>query len=1063
MPKEQVNGFSIGPRAKHQLEPTSSPHQFGALIGRFRNRAIPSEDPARERPSVNGEGSADHATGLATSAPTGACVLEQAEILQVAAASAGIGQWYAELPATEIRATGEYFRALGYEPGEIPLDVQSCVDRIHPEDRASILGQIEAAVRGEVERFGFDHRLRCKDGSYRWFAVTGQLFAAAAGDRRAIICGSLVDVTDLKRNEIHAAELAEAARHAGERLNALADNAPVALFELRRDLDGGLSAPYFSAKLPDLFGVTAADLAQDVRAGLRWIHRDDLAALREQARRSAEDLCPGSARFRLRHPERGIRWYLGSSLPTAQPDGTVLWRCSVLDITDEIAAERRAARASAAQRLAHERLTTLAENSPGALFSLRQTRDGKMRFPYFTSRLPDLMGVPGTELRKSVGKAFRHVAPEDEAMVEDAFAQSLGTGARAEFKFRVEHPQKGTIWLLCSASPLRSADGAMWYGYMIDITERLEMESRAALAAAEAHDAMDRLASIAEIAPVGLYEAQRAPLGGLNFTYTSAHFNDLMGFPGGDVQRLQTHILERIHPDDLPQFLANIETTSQTLTLRRQRFRIFHPVRGMRWLDASATPREGPDGVLTWRGALYDVTADVEREADLRRAHGLAEKMRIENERQALHDGLTALPNRRFYDRVLAERLAEAGAGGPRDCVLIRIDLDHFKYVNDTLGHEAGDQVLIRVAEVLRGAIRAGDFAARIGGDEFAILLAPGMTRRHAQDVVERVQARLAEPMLYRGRPCRFGASFGIALCDDICSPDSDIQLFADAALYRAKASGRSRMQFFTRALHDSILNDRRLAAEIHEALERDEFVPFFQPQVCAMENRLVGAETLLRWRHPTKGLLAPSAFMHLAEQLRLVPEIDRLMMEKSRQALDRWRAAGLHLPKISFNVSSGRMHDPDVVSAARAMRSEETKVTFELLESILVEEESDAFRTHLAAVREAGIDIEIDDFGSGHASIIGLLEIAPSSLKIDRRIVAPVARDLRSRNLVRAIVEIAEALGIGTVAEGVETPDQVRILRGLGCQVLQGYLYSRPVDEAGFLAYATEKLRRRA
>ena len=373
---------------------------------------------------------------------------------------------------------------------------------------------------------------------------------------------------------------------------------------------------------------------------------------------------------------------------------------------------------------------------------------------------------------------------------------------------------------------------------------------------------------------------------------------------------------------------------------------------------------------------------------------------------------------------------------------------DYFKSVNDTLGHEAGDAVLQRVADVLRSCLEKKDFAARIGGDEFSILPDPGRSLDDVCAQVERIRTMLAEPFFFEGRQCRFGASFGIARTENMEADTADLPVFADAALYRAKKDGRNRLELFTPELKQSILTERELAVELHQALERDEFEPWFQPQFSADDSRLVGVETLLRWRRADGTVMAPGSFMHVAVQLRIVPELDRIMMEKAGRALDRWGQADIRIPKISFNVSSGRMRDPEVVALARKLAAGETRVTFELLESVLVEEESELFRFHLDAVREAGIAIEIDDFGSGHASIIGLMQIAPSALKIDRRIVQPVARNGQARNLVRAIVEIAETLGIATVAEGVETAEQAQILRDMGCNVLQGYHFARPMSE---------------
>ena len=431
----------------------------------------------------------------------------------------------------------------------------------------------------------------------------------------------------------------------------------------------------------------------------------------------------------------------------------------------------------------------------------------------------------------------------------------------------------------------------------------------------------------------------------------------------------------------------------------------------------------------------------------LTQAHQVAERMRREQEWQALHDGLTRLPNRRYNDREMTRRIAAGGA-----CALVRIDLDHFKNVNDTLGHAAGDAVLKRVAQVLNAHVGADDFAARTGGDEFSLCLGAVSTEQEALELVKRVQADLAEPLYYDEYPCRFGASIGIAFADELATVGKDIQLFADAAMYSSKSDGRNQCSMFTPSLHRKMLLDRQLAKELQVALERSEFVPVFQPQVSARDGHLVGAEALLRWQHPDRGLIEPSAFLGVAEQLRIVHEIDRMIMVKSRQVLERWRGKGLILPKVSFNVSAERLRQKDLIATAQTLQTSDTKVALELLESILIEDEADLYSFHLDLIRDAGIEIEIDDFGSGHASIVGVMEIRPSALKIDQRIISPIHNSDEARKLAGSIIEIAGALGIKVTAEGVETTEQARILRDLGCDTLQGFLFAKPLDEMGFL-----------
>ena len=247
---------------------------------------------------------------------------------------------------------------------------------------------------------------------------------------------------------------------------------------------------------------------------------------------------------------------------------------------------------------------------------------------------------------------------------------------------------------------------------------------------------------------------------------------------------------------------------------------------------------------------------------------------------------------------------------------------------------------------------------------------------------------------------------------------------------------------------------NRALSSEIQDAIEKRQFEPYFQPQFDAKTGLLAGAEILMRWQHPVEGTLTPAAFMSVAEQLRVVPEIDRQIMEKTLGALKRFGACGIEVPKISLNASSERLHDPDTIDLAHKIASQGTRVAFELLESILVEEESEVFRMHLDRLRDVGIEFEIDDFGSGHASILGLLESGATALKIDRRLIKPLGESERNQNLVRAIIEIAETLGIKTVAEGVESDIQRRILLQMGCDTLQGFLFSEALSETDFAEF---------
>ena len=984
---------------------------------------------------------------------------ESADILRFSTETSDLAPWSYD-PETRRLQIGPHFATMLGHPVAVSQDLVQLATLTHPEDLACLRTSFRGLESGLHDSIRLDFRIARGDGSWAWICARGQRVTRRAPGLPTLICGSLTDISTRKADEARLAAALASALHARTRA------------QQREEMlrTSGLCAGigHFCASplagegwTPDetyrLFGYEPGDFPPDDAGWRSLIHPEDLPAAitaMENLKSGRSDLYDHT--HRRRHKDGSYHWYraVARRVDRSELGMPALIAGAVNCIDHAKETEKRLADAADAARLARERLDTLADNAPGALFECRVDAGGGMALPYFSAKLPDLAAVSRAAILADACSVFAHVPRRTVARLVHRAAAALKTGAGMEMRVPVRGPEGPVRWISVAALPFRRSDASVrWFGQILDVTETVETERRAALAAEAAHRAHARLASIATVAPAGLYEVERRPDGAARIPYASPHFRSLLGLGQTDTVLLgeaETQV-QKVDLADLPAFLTCREEAALPTNWWHQRFCIQHPERGQVWLSNSATAQPQSDGGVVWTGALHDVTGDVRREAELRAAYRLAEDRREQNEWQALHDGLTGLPNRRYYDQVLAERIGQAAASTAAGCTLIRIDLDHFKHVNDTLGHDAGDLVLCRVANVLRESLQEGDFAARLGGDEFSVVLARGLTREDAGALIARIQSRLAEPLIYAGRQCRFGASFGIAEAEDLAATGAEIQFFADAALYRAKETGRNRMEFFTPELHQNLRRDRELAAELQEGLERDEFEPHFQAQVSAKDHRLTGVETLLRWRHPRRGLLAPASFMHIAEQLRLVPEIDRVMMEKSRTALKYWRGRGLIVPKISFNVSSGRMNDPDVVRAAQTIARGETRVAFELLESILVEDESDLFRFHLEAIRDAGIDIEIDDFGSGHASIIGLMQIAPSVLKIDRRIVEPLGRDPQARNLVRAIIEIAETLGTATVAEGVETELQAEILRDLGCDVLQGYLFSLPLSAADF------------
>ncbi|PTV94530.1 diguanylate cyclase (GGDEF)-like protein [Rhodobacter aestuarii] len=430
---------------------------------------------------------------------------------------------------------------------------------------------------------------------------------------------------------------------------------------------------------------------------------------------------------------------------------------------------------------------------------------------------------------------------------------------------------------------------------------------------------------------------------------------------------------------------------------------------------------------------------------------------RAETEHNALHDALTDLPNRRYLQRRLdeAEQNAET-----RPSALVHIDLDRFKQVNDTMGHSAGDELLIEVARRLKRVLRSGDFPARVGGDEFLILAAPGTHPWELDAMGDRIIAALSRPVTLSCGEVEIGASVGIALNTGTVGAD---ELFyqADLALYESKRNGRGRVTQFSEVLQRRQEEKQRLGEDIREGIRSGRFEVWYQPQFKASDFALCGVEALLRWNHPDHGILSPAQFLDMAEDLDLVATLDSIGMQAALQDLARLETEGLTIPKLSLNVSARRLQDPSFLEAARNIGAHRELVSFELLESIYLDELTPEMEANLTGLREMGIPIEVDDFGTGRTSIVSLVTLRPDRLKIDRQLIEPVVRSDSARKLVASIVEIGQSLGIDITAEGVETRDHAEVLRGLGCTVLQGFHFARPMPVADLRSLLAGEQRR--
>ncbi|PWW02192.1 PAS domain S-box-containing protein/diguanylate cyclase (GGDEF)-like protein [Hoeflea marina] len=680
---------------------------------------------------------------------------------------------------------------------------------------------------------------------------------------------------------------------------------------------------------------------------------------------------------------------------------------------------------------------------------------------FFSSTWKRMRGIPVDEdVRGDYDDWMTLIHPDDVARVADTIRkQNSGELDAVIYTYREKTRKGDWIWILARGRCVEwQADGKpkRIIGTDTDITDIKQRELDFA--------AMSRRLEMAlTTSRVGVWETDIETLQPVWDERTCLMFG-----VGEPMKRLPANAWsELLHPDDRE---ATLKISQAAIASRADytcEYRVLTPTGECRHVRSHGRFVTNPDGRETILGVNWDISEDVQRADALRHANQLAEERnreletaRANMEFASLHDSLTGLPNRRCLDETLSQYTGDgAGSDG---LTLLHIDLDRFKQINDTMGHAAGDAMLCHIADLLTATVRDTDMVARIGGDEFIVVLSPAPRKDRLQRLVNRIISRASRPMRWEGQECRTGASIGIAKASGSVDP-KQLLVNADIALYRAKRNGRNCAAYFTYGLQTEVIAGKKCADDILKGLERGEFVPFYQPQFHATSLNVIGVEALARWNHPERGLLTPDKFLSVAEDLNVVGSIDRAILEHALVDLAGWDGMVLGIPKISVNVSARRLGDSRLIESLKSLPIQPGRVSFELLESIFLDDGDDIMSVNIDGIRKMGIDIDIDDFGSGHASIVSLLKLNPHRLKIDRQLVAPIVHSEQQRRLIRSIVEIGRSQGIEVCAEGVESARHAEILRDIGCDSLQGFHFARPMPAAALVEFISTNHWRKA
>jgi diguanylate cyclase (GGDEF)-like protein/PAS domain S-box-containing protein len=570
------------------------------------------------------------------------------------------------------------------------------------------------------------------------------------------------------------------------------------------------------------------------------------------------------------------------------------------------------------------------------------------------------------------------------------------------------------------------------------VKKRLRGRGLAARALRESQEALweqgENLGFLVRHVPVVVYKAETGQHG--RWLYVSPQIEGLLGYTPEEWLADPKLWWERIHPDDRDQVLADEEAILVSAGTKSEAAQYRMVTRDGRtiWVsDDASVIKNGSGASLYWSGILSDITDRKVLEEQLKH--------------QAFHDPLTGLANRAlFVDRV-EHALARGERDGMRVAVLF-VDLDDFKTINDSLGHNGGDEVLVAVAGRLRECFRPGDTFARFGGDEFAILV-EDTSLSNATSVAYRIVDALGEPFSIGGREVMIHASVGIEFAEAQGTRTDELLRNADVAMYVAKGKGKARYQLFEPGMHTAALRRLEIKADLRRAVEKDEFVLHYQPIVSLNGGALLGMEALVRWNHPERGLLPPLDFISVAEQSGLITPLGRWVLREACRQATKWPLSNPSI-SLSVNVSTTQFQQPglveDVANALWDSGLDPSLLTLEITESVLVHD-TDAVIEKLHRLKDFGVKVAIDDFGTGYSSLGYLRRFPIDILKIDKSFIDGVGNGAEEAAIAQAIIKLGESLGLEVVAEGIELPEQIAALQLLRCERGQGFFFSAPVD----------------
>ncbi|MBI2704387.1 MAG: PAS domain S-box protein [Actinobacteria bacterium] len=865
---------------------------------------------------------------------------------------------------------------------------------VHPDDLQIVVEKTAAVYATPGASTTIEIRVRNAQDEYRWVQSAYNNLTENPHVRGVVI--HIRDITDRRIAE-------EALRASKERFRSLVEHSDAIVDIL--DQDGVIT--WISDNTEGMLGYRPDELQG--HSAVEHIHPDDVGRAREQfADVIAQPHSSQVMECRIEHAAGGWRWFecvLTNRMADPVVGGII---GNFRDITDRKLAEMALADS--------ERLFRgLAQSSPVGIYQQDENND----CVYVNERWQEITGYQFDEVSGRNWRRILHPADADRLGGVAGFELRV---APLEAEFRVVRPTGEVRWVALRTSPILDESGVVIgsVGTIEDITERRETQ-RDNQRLIDVFDATNDLVGIADPRGELLYfNASARRFFGLPERGSISGFDLVQSFPPSAAERLATEIQPALEQEGM--WSGELTVTSADGQ--------FVPM-----LAQLLMHRDSEQKMEFFSGVLHDISERKRFESAL--AH------------QATHDPLTGLPNRSLLLDRLDVALTRAKRHNLRVAVLF-LDLDHFKVVNDSLGHDLGDRLLVSIAERLQVALRPGDTIARFGGDEFVVLCQNLHSRSDAIAIADRVIASVSGPFVVDDAEVFVGVSIGIAFPDD---PDADPGTLirdADAAMYRAKERGRGRWEIFDNDLRASAVDRLDIENALRRALDRRELRVYYQPIIDLESGGIAGVEALLRWEHHERGLLLPGDFITIAEETGLIVPIGLWVLDQACRQVQRWQASIPDLDGlvVSVNLSGRQLGHPKLVEDVAEVLEETglpaDRLELEITESVLMDD-VEMSEEMLGRLNELGVRLVVDDFGTGYSSMSYLRRFPVDLLKVDREFVDGLGTDPSDSAIVAAIVTLAHTLGLEAVAEGVETTTQLDELRSLGCDKAQGFHIARP------------------